>query len=438
MTSIKKGGGIQRPVTPNVATPNQAQAPTTATPAADTAAPAPADNFAAEAGTATGARHAEAGAALPRSGWGDEAALRGAVGRARETLDAEVAEAGAVNFRAPRGLPNDPIDMPAIMPMYGMPVPDEFKAMPNDKGLKKVFTEVLQGRFDVIDEVEAKMLVRAMEDGRGMSKTERKDLQRILDQIPHRLTENALHIIDDALKSTDQGLSLKSKAIKTALKGMMSDFKIDAREATRLINAALDGRGDMAPTLTKSQKKDLETIRDNLRVTDLAKARLTDAIEDHQVPIDPPIAPMYGVAVPDLLEPLKDAGLRQAFDAAWSDRYIDVEDAKKIIAEAKDMGGLSKNEKADIQNILNSLSWFVAPEAKTALATFLGSAPDEIDIGPIITPMYGVPAPDLPPVDVDPIIRPMYGMPVDVDPSPGPIIRPMYGMPVGGFGGGDG
>jgi len=327
--------------------------------------------------------------------------------------------------------------------MYGMPMPEHLRAQPKDQQLNTLFNDLM--RDNKLDAVDAKELIKSTADGGVMSVKEREDINRILDTLSLTITQDAVHILNDGLKSSEQGLGLKSTAIRDALVGMISgDFKIDVREAAQLINAGIDELDHGASILNKEQKADLARIVDQLRTTEAAKGVLQDAIDDDGRIDQPIIAPMYGIAMPTLSRQLKDAGLRKAFEGMLGDWQIDGKDADKLIKEAKDGGGLSQTERADLTLVLDEVAQFMTDDAKAKLRTFLGPAAPPFD--PIdILPMYGMVPIDLDPIDPGPIdvspidIHPMYGMiPIDLDPitpiDTDPIIRPMYGlMPIGGI-----
>ncbi len=438
MTKINKGPGFS----PRIGQTGQAeQAPAAQKAQVEAKKPAgPADKMDQTAGTATGAPTAAQGQALPRSGWANQATLNQNVAQARATLDAEVQKSGEVNFRVPQ--PDTPavslpVDPNIFLPMYGMPMPPEFAARPSDVQLREVFDKVMQD--SKITDVEAKQLVEAALDGGVMTARERQDLERILHNLTFELTGQAHQIINDQLMSSPDGLNLQTGAIRDALRGMMGDFQIDANEASGLVQAALDEQNGLG-SLSDAQKNDLSTIVSSLRLTSTAKALLMAAIKDEPNihPPEPPIAPMYGVAVPSLSRQLKDKGLREAFEGMLQDFRIDKADAEALIKAANDGGRLSKTEKEDLQLILNDVAQFIDADAKAKLETYIGlNIIDPIDI----LPMYGMPNP----IDVGPgpaptpgpspiDIMPMYGMPNPIDVGPidgGPVVRPMYGMPIG-------
>lgn len=384
-------------------------------------APAPAgDDFAATGGAETAARAAAQGDALPRSGWGDEAALRAATTRARAALDAQ--DPGAVNHRTARMEEEgtDPLPLPVIVPLYGVPMPTDWDATAQqikdgmrDKSLKEAFDGMLAD--NLLDEQEAQALVDATRDGDVLSGAERKGLNAILNGLQLALTGRAFSVINEHLETQAGGLSLKDNKIKAAFKSMLADFQVDSAEVQSLILLAMDG-----PGLGKHETEDLKKILDNIRMTDMARIKLQNFV-DTGVP-EPIIVPMYGVPVPDLTVRIKDRELKAAVDAALADRFIDDDDAQKIIQSAKDGPGLSSTEREDLTRLMTELAPFISTDATNRLNAYLAITDPSPPMPPIV-PMYGVPVPG-------------PGGGGVVEPPPDPVIVPMYGVPVPPDGGG--
>ncbi len=66
------------------------------------------------------------------------------------------------------------------------------------------------------------------------------------------------------------------------------------------------------------------------------------------------------------------SGLRPFARALAEDGILDAQDVKKLVIEAKDFGGLTRAEKAALRGVLRDYERKLAPEAREALARFLG------------------------------------------------------------------
>lgn len=373
-------------------------------PAKKSAKPAAAEQF---AGTQKGNVDRPA-AQLPRSGWKDTEAFKDAARSARARNDGNAAT-------RPIG------DRPMIRPLYGLPMEIPLPKL-TDKGLRDAAKNILRDRKITTAEVDALLL--AANDNGGLSKTEKRDLKRLMSEVGERFEAAALKKLDKAVNGSNAidtrpeirpmyglpvpiplGIELQDKKLGDALKPMLRDRKITAAEVDSLIDVANKNGG-----LSATERKDLNKLLDEGRM--FMEQGAVDTLEMFLGRGGPVIRPLYGLPVPvPFDESLRDKKLDVAVKQMLGDRKMTLSEVEALIKNADDGRGLSKTERQDLEKLLDKAGHFFDPAAKRRLEDYVGRLPP-------IRPLYGLPfafpGPQVSmmgPMGMGPGVRPASSMP---------------------------
>jgi hypothetical protein len=336
----------------------------------------PAEQF---AGTQKGAVDRPA-TQLPRSGWKDTEAFKDAArtARARNGGDAS----GVIGTR------------PEIRPLYGLPMEIPLPKL-SDKGLRDAAKNILRDRKITTAEVDALLL--AANDNGGLSKTEKRDLKRLMSEVGERFEAAALKKLDKAVNGSSSvdtrpeirpmyglpvpvpfTIELQGKKLNDALKPILGDRKITSKEVDALIDVANKNGG-----LSATERKDLNKLLDEGRA--FMDAGAVDKLEMFLGRGGPVIRPLYGLAVPvPFDQKLRDQKLDVAVKQMLGDRKMTLTEVEALIKIADDGRGLSKTERKDLEALLDKAGQFFDPAAKSRLEDYIGRLPP-------IRPLYGLP-----------------------------------------------
>lgn len=315
---------------------------------------------------------------LPRSGWKDTEAFKEAQRTARARNDGG-ANVGAIGTR------------PEIRPLYGLPMEIPLPKL-SDKGLRDAAKNILRDRKITGDEVDA--LIKAANDNGGLSKTEKRDLKRLMDEVGERFEAGALKKLDKFVNNVADtrpvirpmyglpvpvplSIDLKDKKLNNALKPILGDRKIELAEVNKLIDVAT-ANGGLSPT----ERKDLQRLLDegSAFMHPAAFARLDMFLGNRPMPL-----PLYGLPVPvPFDDKLRDKKLDVAVKQMLGDRKMTLAEVDQLIKIADDGRGLSKTERKDLEALLDKAGRFFDPAAKSKLENYIGRLPP-------IRPLYGLP-----------------------------------------------
>jgi hypothetical protein len=319
---------------------------------------------------------------LPRSGWKDTEAFKDAArtARARNTGGAS----SAIGTR------------PEIRPLYGLPMEIPLPKL-TDKGLRDAAKNILRDRKITSAEVDALLL--AAKDNGGLSKTEKRDLKRLMSEVGERFEAAALKKLDKAVNGSGTGsvdtrpeirpmyglpvpvpftIDLQGKKLEDALKPILRDRKINAAEVDTLIGVANKNGG-----LSARERTDLNKLLDEGRV--FMDQGAVDALELFLGRTGPVIRPLYGLPVPlPFDQNMRDKKLDVAVKQMLGDRKMTLTEVEALIKNADDGRGLSKTERQDLETLLDKAGQFFDPAAKRRLEDYVGRMPP-------IRPLYGLP-----------------------------------------------
>ena len=333
-------------------------------------APKKADKF----GGSTKAKADKPAAQLPRSGWSSVA----------EFKKAQTASRALAGLQA-GGLQ----DRPVIRPLYGIVFPLPIDPSLKDHHLEAAAKAALGDKK--ITMVEVNNLMSIAKSNGTLSKTEKKDLKRLMDNAGQFFDIDALRtlqaFVKDAKPVPDPVIrplygmqmpiplpeGLRNKDLKEALKPMLGDRKISVDEVNTLIKLANDNGG-----LSKTERADLEKVYDqapNFLEPD-AHFKLGQAIGR-----EPVIRPLYGIVFPVPMTPdLKDKSLKAAAKEILGDRRISSAEVDTLIKAASDNKGLSKTERTDLNRLLTEVGDKFDADAKAKLQAFLKEGSDGLAI----------------------------------------------------------
>lgn len=394
--------------TKSTAKTSGAKASKRAEPEARTQGPAkksakPAEQF---AGTQKGAVDRPA-TQLPRSGWKDTEAFKDAARTARARNDGGAG--GVIGTR------------PEIRPLYGLPMEIPLPKL-TDKGLRDAAKNILRDRKITTAEVDA--LLKAASDNGGLSKTEKRDLKRLMSEVGERFEAGALKKLDKAVNGSNSvdtrpeirpmyglpvpiplTIDLKDKKLGDALKPMLRDRLINEGEVAALIDVATKNGG-----LSATERKDLNKLLDEGSA--FMEPAAVDRLEMFLGRGGPVIRPLYGLPVPVPFDvKMRDQKLDVAVKQMLGDRKMTLTEVEALIKNADDGRGLSKTERKDLEALLDKAGHFFDPAAKRRLEDYVGRMPP-------IRPLYGLPfafpGPQVSmmgPMGMGPGVRPASSMP---------------------------
>ncbi len=306
-------------------------------------------------------------AQLPRSGWASTEDFKRA---ARASQQVAGLRAGGLGDRM------------IVRPMYGLPVP-----LPLDPGLKgKHLEAAVKGMLGDrrITLAEVSTLIGIAKENGVISKTEKRDLNKLMDDCGQFFDADALRTLQSFVKDQKPmpdpvirplyGLvfpvpipdGMRNKDLKQALAPMIGDRRITLDEVNKLIDLANDNGG-----LSRTERADLEKVYDQLSsfMEPAAHHRLGQAIGR-----EPVIRPLYGLVMPIPLPDLKSKNLKDAAKDILNDCHITAAEVDSLTKAAMQNGGLSKTERADLNRLLDEIPERFDADAKTRLQAFLNKA----------------------------------------------------------------
>jgi hypothetical protein len=317
------------------------------------------DNF----GGSTKAKADKPAAQLPRSGWASTEEFKKA---ARASRDLAGLAAGGVQ------------DRPVIRPLYGIVFPLPIDPKLKDAHLEKAAKDMLGDRKITLTEVN-NLIAIAKENG-VVSKQEKKDLKRLMDNAGSMFEMDALRTLQGFVKDVKPtpdpvirplyGVvfpiplpDLKNQPLDAFIKTALGDRHITLGEINDLIKIANENGG-----LTKTERADLEKVYDQAgKYMDAdAKFKLGQAIGR-----EPVIRPLYGIVFPIPLPDLKSSSLKDLAKEVLGDRHVTKSEVEDLIGAAMKNGGLSKTERADLNKLLDEVGDKFDADAKTRLSGFL-------------------------------------------------------------------
>jgi hypothetical protein len=184
--------------------------------------------------------------------------------------------------------------------------------------------------------------------------------------------------------------NLKDADLEKIAKDALGDRTISLDEVNNLIGIAKQNGG-----LTKTDKSDLKRLMSGFGQYFQADAlkTLQQFVSNNKPQPDPVIRPLYGLNFPiPVPADIKDKPLADALRADLEKRHITLDDVNNLITIANKNGGLSREERADLNRVYDELGTFMDPDAKLKLGQAIGREP-------VIRPLYGlqfpIPTPDL-------------------------------------------
>jgi hypothetical protein len=320
------------------------------------------------AGTAKGTVDRPA-AQLPRSGWKDTEAFRASARAARDRV----------------GAPGEVATRPEIRPLYGLPMQIPLPKL-SDRGLRDAAKDILRDRRINVTEVDA--LIRAAGDNGGLSKTEKRDLKRLMSEVGEHFDIAALRQLQFFVDN-DVGprpdirpmyglpvpvpfpIELRNQKLNDALRTMLGDRKITPAEVDALIAVAVQNGG-----VSKTERADLlKLLREGAAFMAPAAHAKLERFLGVGIPPDPSpvIRPLYGLpfAFPGpQVSTMGPMGMGPGVLPASSRPTVELAHAQAFVAAATHNGGLSSMDKSEMRALLAGGAVFSA-QARTVMDDFM-------------------------------------------------------------------